>query len=168
MLDSALAWLQELVACPTLKALCAAVCSFSLQAVGHPDSAFLFLFYLMMADYLLGFVRAWKSNNIRRDKMIRGAYKFLFNWVSVALLVLVDKSLGKAFRMGALPYELQDFYIAYLCIGEFFSCSAHLTFFGVRFPQAFMRKLDHYRLRIESGVEHGLPERKSQGGDGAQ
>jgi phage-related holin len=107
--------------------------------------------YLILADLALGLAKAWKTDNFRRSKLLKGAYKILFCWVSVALLVFVDRALGVAFKTEHMPYELQDFYIAYLCIGEFFSCAGHLAFFGVRFPKAFIRKLESYRMRIENG-----------------
>lgn len=160
MSESVASWFRELATWPALKGACACVVSFALEAVGHPDSAFIWLFYLMMADYVLGFVHAWKINDIRRDKLTKGAHKFVFVWVSVALLMMVDKSLSRAFAVDALPYKLQDFYIAYLCLGEFFSCAAHLAFFGLKYPAVIMTKLHAYRARLDSEPWDGTERRR--------
>jgi phage-related holin len=144
--------LRELSVFAWLKAIAAAALTLALDLVGYPESAFLWLVYLMLADFVLGFCRAWKSDNINGAKLRKGAYKFLFCWVSVTLLVFVDRALAVAFKTDYFPYELQDFYIAYLCIGEFFSCAGHLAFFGVRFPDAVMRKLEKYRTHMDDVV----------------
>ena len=151
--ESAAAWLRELASLPVLKAFCATVATFLMEAVGYPDSAFVFLFYLMIADYVLGFAQAWKTDTIRRNKLVQGAYKFMFMWLSVALLVLVDKALGKSINaLDSMWFELHDLYIAYLCIGEFFSCTGHLVVLGLKpFPDSFLKRLEQYRARIDSG-----------------
>jgi toxin secretion/phage lysis holin len=143
--------LRELSVWAGIKMLAAGAVTVALELVGYPESAFLLLVYLMLADFILGFSRAWKTDTVNCFKLRKGAYKFIFCWVSVALLVFVDRAIGIAFKTEVPPYELQDFYIAYLCIGEFFSCATHLAFFGVRFPQSILRKLAQYRMRFEEG-----------------
>ena len=169
MIDHITEWAREISAWAWIKAVAAGGVTFALELVGYPESAFLWLVCLMLADFALGFSRAWKTDSISSRKLRKGAYKFIFCWVSVALLVFVDRAIGVAFKTDYMPYELQDFYIAYLCIGEFFSCAGHLAFFGVRFPASFIRKLERYRMRIEGGPvrdgeltgekEDGNPER---------
>jgi toxin secretion/phage lysis holin len=151
MIEYITEWLHELCLWAWARTVIAGAATFTLEVVGYPESGFLWLIYLMLADFILGFSRAWKTNTISSSKLRKGAYKFLFCWVSVALLVFVDRAISVAFKTDVMPYELQDFYIAYLSIGEFFSCAVHLEFFGVRFPDAFMRKLTDYRTHIESG-----------------
>jgi toxin secretion/phage lysis holin len=165
MIENITEWTREFAAWAWIKAVAAGCFTFALDVVGYPESAFLWLVYLMLADFALGFSRAWKSDSISSRKLRKGAYKFLFVWVSVALLVFVDRAIGVAFKTDYMPYELQDFYIAYLCIGEFFSCAGHLAFFGVRFPASFLARLEQYRMRIEGGAaknEH----REDAGGSG--
>jgi toxin secretion/phage lysis holin len=151
MMEHITEWVRELSLWAWVKAVAAGGITFALELVGYPESAFLWLVYLMLADFILGFSRAWKTGCISSRKLRKGAYKFLFCWVSIALLVFVDRAIGVAFKTDYMPYELQDFYIAYLCIGEFFSCAGHLAFFGVHFPASFLARLEQYRMRIEDG-----------------
>jgi phage-related holin len=166
MIENVMDWARELSLWPWLKAAMAGLVTVALEVVGYPESAFLCLVYLMLADFALGFSRAWKMDCISSRKLRKGAYKFLFAWVSVALLMLVDRAIGVAFKTTYMPYELQDFCIAYLCIGEFFSCAEHLAFFGVRFPSFIMRRLAQYRVHIETGKWDGRDRRQQNENSG--
>jgi phage-related holin len=163
MIEFITEWARECAAWAWVKAVAACGITVALEMVGYPESAFLWLVYLMLADFALGFSQAWKTGNINARKLRKGAYKFVFCWVSVALLVFVDRAIGVALKTDYMPYELQDFYIAYLSIGEFFSCAGHLAFFGVHFPASFIRKLEQYRMRIEGGPVEQRPDGKDGG-----
>jgi toxin secretion/phage lysis holin len=160
MIEHGLEWAREITTWAWLKATVSGAVVVALELVGHPESAFLWLICLMLGDFALGFSRAWKTNSISSRKLHKGACKFLFVWISVALLVFVDRAISVAFKADYLPYELQDFYIAYLCIGEFLSCAGHLAFFGVRFPASFLARLEQYRAHIETGPWDGQERRQ--------
>jgi toxin secretion/phage lysis holin len=161
MIENVTEMAREFISWAGLKVVVAGGITFALELVGYPESAILWLFYLMVADFILGFSRAWKNGTPNRRKFYKGIGKFLFYGVSVALLVFVDRSLSVAFKADYLPYELQDFYIAYLCIGEFVSCAGHLAFFGMPFPASFLRRLEQYRQRIEGEGWDGKERRQN-------
>ena len=75
-----------------LKSALAAVWAFIAGAVGHPDSAAKWLVMLMLADFALGFFRAWKCRDIRAGKLKSGAFKFFWYWLTVAVFMWVDEA----------------------------------------------------------------------------
>jgi phage-related holin len=158
-MQSLLEDLQELATMPIVKAVLAALWYWVLEMVGHPESAARWLFYLMIADLLLGFGQAWKQNDIRGQKLKGGAFKFFRYWIAVAVFVMADAALIKAFP--AMPVSLRDTFIAYLAINEAFSCIDHLSFFGMPVPEGFLRRLRNYRDGCVSGEWNGAERRIS-------
>lgn len=141
---------KELATWSGVKSFCAGVFSFCLTAAGHPESAFSLLLCLMGVDFVLGMSRGWLEKNIRRERLTKGALKIFFYWTSVAILVLVDESLSRAFCT-KIPYRLHDFFIAYLAIGESLSCIGHMAFFGFSFPEPLLKMLKNYKEKIDQG-----------------
>lgn len=170
IVESAWGWVKELCAFPAVKGGCAAGMAFILSAVGHPDSAFLALVHLMVADFGLGFYRAWRGDNLRRDKLIKGAVKIVCTWVAVALMFKVDEAVGKTPILNHLLFgaSLHGLLIGYFCVTEFISCSEHLASFGVRFPEGIIRKLREYRTAIDTGEWDGRTERRKKDDSGAE
>lgn len=143
---------------PTLKAGLAFGTSWALAMVGHPDSAAMLLFSLLLCDLALGMTRAWKTNTFRGARITRGAFKFFRYWMAVAVFVLTDGAMKKAFP--ALPVSISDTFIAYLAINEAFSCVDHLAFFGMPVPEAFLKRLHNYRASCLSGQWDGTERRE--------
>ena len=149
---------------PGLKALLAFCGSWALTMVGHPDSAAMLLFSLLLCDLALGASRAWKTHNFRGARITRGAFKFFRYWLAVAVFVMVDAVMKKAFPYA--PVSLRDTFIAYLAINEAFSCVDHLAFFGMPVPEAFLNRLHDYRASCLSGQLSGHDRRESDRNDG--
>lgn len=147
---------------PTLKTVLAFGASWALSMVGHPDSAAMLLFSLLLCDLALGASRAWKTHNFRGARITRGAFKFFRYWLAVAVFVMVDAVVKKAFPYA--PVSLRDTFIAYLAINEAFSCVDHLAFFGMPVPAAFLNRLHNYRASCLSGQWSGS-ERRHPGDD---
>lgn len=135
--------LRELANMGTLKAVLAVSGTWLLEMVGHPDSAARWLFYLMLADLALGLMRAWSEGSFKSGKLKSGAFKFFRYWVAVAVFVMADAAIKRAFP--GLPVSLRDTFIAYLAINEAFSCVDHLAYFDMPVPEPFLRRLRHYR-----------------------
>lgn len=135
--------LRELCTMPVAKAGLACVSTWALQMVGHPDSAAIWLFLLMIMDLMLGLFKAWKQENFKGKRLTRGAFKFFRYWLAVAVFVMTDEALKKAFP--GLPVSIRDTFIAYLAINEAFSCVEKLAFFGMPVPEPFLRRLRNYR-----------------------
>ena len=154
MMQSTWENLHELYHMLGLKAALAVFASWALQMVGHPDSAAILLFYLLVFDLALGLGRAWKMNNIRGERLKRGAFKFFRYWIAVSVFVMADGTVKKAFPY--IPISLSDTFIAYLAINEAFSCVDHLAFFGMPVPEPFLRRLRGYRESCLSGQWHGV------------
>ena len=138
---------------PTLKGLLAVAATWSLEMVGHPDSAAILLFSLLGCDLVLGISRAWQTGAFRGQRITRGAFKFGRYWLAVAVFVMADGTIKKAFP--ALPVSIGDAFIAYLSINEAFSCVDHLAFFGMPVPEQFLRRLRNYREACLAGQWHG-------------
>lgn len=151
--------LQELATMPVFKAILAALWCWVLEMAGHPESAARWLFWLMIADLLLGFAQAWKQNDIRGAKLKSGAFKFFRYWCAVAVFVMADAALVKAFP--GMPVSLGDTFIAYLAINEAFSCIDHLAFFGMPVPEGFLKRLRNYRDAAIAGKWDGIDRRNS-------
>jgi phage-related holin len=162
MIEDVAGMFREFCAWAWLKTIIAGLVSFVLEMVGYPESAIVWLIYLITADWILGLGRAWKTGNPNRRKFYKGMGKILFYAFSVILVGFVDRAIGVAFKVESMPYEWQDFVILYLCIGEFLSCAGHLAFFGVRFPDAFLRRLEQYRAHIEVGPMEKRSEREGK------
>jgi toxin secretion/phage lysis holin len=142
-------WTREMSLWASIKAVAAGGLTVALELLGYPESAIIWLLYLVVADFILGFSRAWKMCTISPRKFYRGVSKTLLLFISVALIGFLDKSFSAAFKTEYLSYEIQDFYIIYLCIGQFLSCAGHLAFFGMPFPESFLKRLEQYRKHIE-------------------
>jgi len=134
---------QELANMPVLKAVFAALWCWCLDMVGHPESAARWLMYLMLIDLVLGLSRAWSLGSFKGKKLTNGAFKFFRYWLAVAVFVMVDASVARAFQ--GMPLSLRDTFIAYLSINEAFSCIDHLAHFGMPIPEPFVRRLRGYR-----------------------
>ncbi len=135
--------LRELCTMPVAKSGLACVSAWALQMVGHPESAAASLFVLMLMDLFLGLMKAWKQESFQGRRLTRGAFKFFRYWLAVAVFVLADEPLKKAFP--GMPLSLRDTFIAYLAINEAFSCIEKLAFFGMPVPEPFLRRLRNYR-----------------------
>lgn len=134
------------------------------KSVGMPDSAAGMLFALLAADLFLGIARALKTDTFDGRKIIKGAWKFFRYWMAIAVFVMTDDCLAKAFT--AIDIPLSDAFIAYLAINEAFSCLDHLAFFNIPVPPVFLRKLRRYRREIEhNGDEPKDKERPSHHGE---
>lgn len=144
----------------TVKSIMAVSASLVLEMVGHPDSAARWLFLLMVLDLCLGLARAWKRKNLRGSRIVSGAFKFFRYWVAVAVFVMADATLKKAFP--GLPVSLRDTFIAYLAINEAFSCVDHLAFFGMPIPEGFLKRLRHYREAAVCGDWDGKERRHGE------
>lgn len=151
--------LRELFQMPTLKAGLAFCASWALEMVGHPESAAMLLFSLLLCDLALGMARAWRTNTFRGARITRGAFKFFRYWLAVAVFVLADGTMKKAFPM--LPVSISDTFIAYLAINEAFSCVDHLAFFGMPVPEAFLKRLRNYREACLAGNWNGIERRSA-------
>ena len=127
------------------------------KSVGMPDSAAGVLFILLMADLFLGIARALKTDTFEGRKIVKGAWKFFRYWMAIAVFVMTDDCLAKAFPVIEIP--LSDAFIAYLAINEAFSCLDHLAFFHMPVPPIFLRKLRRYRHEIEKVGGEPEPER---------
>lgn len=158
MMQSTLDNLRELCQMPTLKAALALFATWALEMVGHPDSAAMLLFSLLLCDLALGMARAWRTPNaFRGTRIIRGAFKFFRYWLAVAVFVMADGTIKKAFP--GLPVSISDTFIAYLSINEAFSCVDHLAFFGMPVPEAFLKRLRNYREACLAGQWNGVDRR---------
>lgn len=135
--------LRELCTMPVAKSALACASTWALQMVGHPDSAAIWLCYLLIMDLALGLAKAWRQENIQKEKLKRGAFKFFRYWIAVSVFVMADNALKKAFP--ELPVSIRDTFIAYLAINEAFSCVEKLAFFGMPVPEPFLRRLRNYR-----------------------
>ena len=150
--------LRELCQMPALKGLLAFASTWTLALVGHPESAAVWLLSLMVMDLALGLARAWREGSLKGKRLTGGAFKFFRYWLAVAVFVMADAALIKAFP--ALPVSLRDTFIAYLAINEAFSCIEKLAFFGMPIPEPFLRRLQNYR----DDCLHGLPGRQGRQG----
>lgn len=158
MKETAMNIVNELGTMYGLKSALAAVWAFIAGAVGHPDSAAKWLVMLMLADFALGFFRAWKCRDIRAGKLKSGAFKFFWYWLTVAVFMWVDEAVRIAVPL--VPVNLRDVFIAYLAVNEAFSCLDHLAFFRMPMPKPFIRRLRRYRHEILTSPWDGV-ERKS-------
>lgn len=118
------------------------VWSFILASTGYPETAFSSLSLLLLVDFVLGFTRALRERNLRRDKLRMGAYKIVTYWVAIAIITLTDHTLTKA-----LPIEtpLANLLIAYLGVNEALSCLEHLCALGLPLPGPLVEWLMRYR-----------------------
>lgn len=158
MLDTVMDNIQELADGWTLKAGLSAFLVLIQKSVGMPDSAAGMLFALLAADLFLGVARALKTDSFEGKKIVKGAWKFFRYWMAIAVFVMADDCLAKAFPVIEIP--LSDAFIAYLAINEAFSCLDHLAFFSIPVPPIFLKKLRRYRKEIEhtvgeEGPSHG-------------
>ncbi|MCL1888897.1 MAG: phage holin family protein [Desulfovibrionaceae bacterium] len=154
---------HELGIMPEIKGALALASIWLLDMTGYPESAAIWLFYLMLADLALGFIRAWKSRAIIGRRILRGAFKFFRYWMAVAVFVWVDAAIFKA--LPSLPISLRDAFIAYLAINEAFSCVDHLAFFGMPVPDAFLKRLHHYRDTVTAGPGEWNGEERRNGNE---
>jgi len=137
---------NELITEGGLKTALGLLWSFILTSAGYPETAIEALVYLLVADFILGFARAWRDCALCGDKTRHGAYKFVAYWGAIALFVQVDKTL-----VNALPVEisLANLLIAYLGVNEALSCLAHLSAFGLPVPEHLVKRLTKYKERLE-------------------
>lgn len=137
---------NELITEGGLKAALGLLWSFILTSAGYPETAIEALVYLLVADFILGFARAWRDCTLRGDKIRYGAYKFVVYWAAIALFVQVDKTLTHA-----LPMEISsaNLLIAYLGVNEALSCLAHLSAFGLPVPEHLVKRLTRYKEKLE-------------------
>lgn len=141
--------LRELCSMPAVKGGLAFVWTWMLALAGHPESAAVWLFSLMIMDLALGLGQAWKKGSLKGRRLTRGAFKFFRYWLAVAVFVMADAAIVKAFP--GMPVSLRDTFIAYLSINEALSCVEKLAFFGMPVPDSFLKRLRHYRDDCLSG-----------------
>ena len=158
MIQSTIDNIRELLNLCAIKGFLAGFSAWGLSMVGHPDSAAVMLFYLLICDLALGISRSWKSDTFRGSRIVKGAFKFFRYWLVVAVFVLVDGAVTKAFPY--IPVSICDAFIAYLAINEAFSCVDHLAFFGMPVPEAFLNRLRNYREACLAGKWTGEDRRQ--------
>ena len=152
VIENFIVWVNETFTYVNVKAVGASVISFALAAAGEPDSAFDVLVVMMVVDFALGFSLAFRNNRLNSVKFKCGAGKFVFVWGTVALLVLVDKTIRTAVAdFVPVPFKLHDFAIIYFCLQEFLSCAGHMHQYGFPMPAWIIEKLQGYRADIEAG-----------------
>lgn len=150
---------KELLTLAWFKGALAALMAFALEMAGHPESAARWLFWLMLADLLLGLSRAWGGEEgFRAVKIRRGAWKFFRYWLAVAVFVMADAAIKKALPFHAV--SLRDCFIAYLAVNEAFSCVDHLAFFGMPVPEPLLKRMREYRNDCVTGQWDGVNRRK--------
>ncbi|MCD7712912.1 MAG: phage holin family protein [Clostridiales bacterium] len=128
-----------------LKAALGLLWSFILTSAGYPETAIEALVFLLVADFILGFVHAWRDCNLCGSKIRNGAYKFVAYWVAIAIFVQADKTL-----INVLPGEisLANLLVAYLGVNEALSCLAHLSAFGLPVPEHLIKRLTKYKEKL--------------------
>ena len=160
--------LRELSSLAALKFGLAISMAWVLRMAGHPDSAAMLLFALILCDFLLGIAHAWKLRIFLGRYIVHNAFKFFGYWMAVVVFVLTDGIIQKAFPI--LPVSLSDTFIAYLAINETLSCVSHLAYFGVPVPEALLQRLRDYRDSSLAGrfaVNQGRDTRQDNDGGGA-
>lgn len=118
--------------------------------LGGVDKALVALCVLMIADYALGFLRAWRSNCIRASKMRSGVFKFLLYGAVVILATMLDIAINHA-TAKLFQVPVRGLLVAYLGATEFLSASQHLAAMGVRLPAAFLERIRAYRDDQDKG-----------------
>lgn len=118
--------------------------------LGGVDKALVALCVLMCADYALGFIRAWRCNNIRASKMRAGVFKFALYGAVVILATMLDIVVNHAAaKLFNLP--VRGLLVAYLGATEFLSAAQHLAALGVRLPAKFLDRIRAYRDGEDKG-----------------
>jgi len=101
------------------------------------------LFILMILDFLLWFMKAWKYNNIRSEKLKHWFIKMV--WYSLWLIVLHQITIVTG-KFEILWFTLVAFGTWYLAVNEWISCLKHLNDFWFKLPKVIVDKIKDFKL----------------------
>lgn len=141
-------YLETLLCDWGVRSVCACTVSIVSWFVGGIDQLITSLTLLMVADFVLGFWRAWKQERFSGDKLKHGGVKFIMYTVTVQCAVQFQNmivAMDPSFLGAHVSFAVRDWVIAYLILNEFISCAEHLVWHGVPLPESWIKRLKHYR-----------------------
>jgi len=143
-----------------IKTLVALPASLATWLFGGFGELLLSLILIMVIDFTLGFIRAWREHNVSSHKMMGWVVKFSMYGIGVILANRLDTVLGMCLvdlPVDQLNANLRTFVIAYLCISESISVLEHMGHLGFRVPRIFIKRLQQYRDGLDGGEGDGSP-----------
>lgn len=100
------------------------------------------MYVLLILDFILWFIYAWRNNNISKRKMELWIAKIIT--YSITLIVINYADIA---TMSANVYWvwIREFWVWYLAVNEALSCLKHLWNLWVPIPKRIIKKLENYR-----------------------
>lgn len=104
------------------------------------------LYVLLTLDFLLGFMVAWKNENISKKKMQLGLVKL----VTYSIAVIVFNYMHIATQGANIAgIGIRELGVAYLAITEGLSALRHLADLWVPLPMNLIKKIENFRDNLD-------------------
>lgn len=100
------------------------------------------MYILLILDFILWFIFAWKNNNISKRKMQLWIIKIIT--YSITLIVINYADIATMWA-DLFWIWIREFWVWYLSINEALSCLKHLWNLWVPIPKRIIEKLENYR-----------------------
>lgn len=104
------------------------------------------LFILIMLDFFLGFINAWRTNTLSKARIQLGMIKIV--WYCLALIILNYTSIA-IWWLSINGFWLVEFWVSYLALNEWLSWLRHLSKMWVPIPVALINKIESYKDNLE-------------------
>ena len=114
----------------------------------------IFLFVVIIADYITGMAGAWINKEISSKRGFRGIIKKLCYFLVVVVGMVIDYAIICGMEVAGIETAPQAYYIAlvltiWLIINELISILENLAKIGVPLPDFLMKLLERLKLTIE-------------------
>ena len=104
------------------------------------------LFILLMIDFVLWFIIAWKTSTLSKKRIQLWMIKIVS--YCMTLIVLNYTSIA-IWWLNINWFWLVEFWVSYLAINEWLSALRHLSKLWVPIPQGLIDKLENYKDNLE-------------------
>lgn len=93
-------------------------------------------------DYLTGFLKAWKNNDIQSGKLREGLSKKFGEMIIIIISLFLQYSIG-------MPTEISLFLAIYIAITEIISILENLAKLGVKIPKWITKRLSEFSEGVD-------------------
>lgn len=104
------------------------------------------MFILLVLDFILGFIIAWKDWTISKKKMQLGIVKIVAYCLT---LIVLNYTNIVIWWINFNWFWILEFWVSYLGINEALSCLKHLWNLWVPIPIWIIKKLENYKENLE-------------------
>lgn len=146
-MEAIIAYLVQTFSITKLKIALSVLYSWFAYLIGWIDLMVQSMYVLLIIDFMLGFVSAWKTHTVSKKKMQLWIVKIITYSITLIVIHYADIATMSA---DIFWVWIREIGVWYLAVNEALSCLKHLSSFGVPLPKSLILKLEWYRDNLNS------------------